>query len=105
MPTDSLVRAVAPILTALALGVACGATASGQTEAESLSTSFRKAARRVLPALVTVRPLGVAVPNPLNPLPPGGLLPPGPRGPLPDGPAEEGGSGVVIDADKGYILT
>ncbi|MEJ7637195.1 MAG: trypsin-like peptidase domain-containing protein [Singulisphaera sp.] len=80
------------------------ASAFGQGEAETLSASFRKAARRVLPAVVTVRPIGVA--SPFEALP-------GPRpfggGPGEFGPdlprREPGGSGLIIDAAKGYVLT
>ena len=43
---------------------ASAAEARGQAEAEGLSASFRKASRRVLPAVVTVRPIGV--PNPFD---------------------------------------
>ncbi|GAC1471315.1 MAG: Do family serine endopeptidase [Isosphaeraceae bacterium] len=85
--------------------------------AESLSASFRDAARKVLPAVVTVRPIGVArvvrgfgpgfrvhpAPAPASdpfvsiaPLPPMDGFPPGETG---------GGSGVIIDAEKGYVLT
>ncbi len=84
-------------------GVLCS-PAPGQAEAEGLSASFRKASRRVLPAVVTVRPVGV--PNPFE------------VGPRPDrdpfgnptstgrpAPREPGGSGVVIDAAKGLVLT
>lgn len=93
------------ILTLSALGFwALGTVpAAGQGEAEALSASFRKAARRVLPAVVTVRPLGI--PNPFEAMP-GGPLRPGPRGLVPDLPrGEAGGSGVVIDAEKGFVLT
>jgi serine protease Do len=83
------------------------AWAFGQVEAEALSASFRKAVRRVLPAVVTVQAVGVA---PLvNPLP--GFRPFGGAGPDAVVPpfarprSEPGGSGVVIDADKGYVLT
>ena len=68
-------------------------TALGQGEAETLSTSFRKSARRVLPAVVTVRPQGVPSPFP-------GIMNPVSR---PD--REPNGSGVVIDASKGFVLT
>jgi serine protease Do len=72
---------------ALALS-ATGPTARGQGEAEGLSTSFRKAARRVLPAVATVRS-ELAAP------------------PLGAAPAilSAGGSGVVIDAAQGLVLT
>ncbi|HMB08772.1 MAG TPA: trypsin-like peptidase domain-containing protein [Isosphaeraceae bacterium] len=100
MPSSSHRRTVA-VLALLGLGAI---PASGQGEAESLSASFRKAAKRVLPAVVTVRPVGA--PRPLD-TPPGrgpGLFGPGPLGPgMP--PSGSGGSGVVIDAEKGYVLT
>ncbi len=67
-----------------------------QTEAEGLSASFRKAARRVLPAVVSVRTFDK-------------LATPGDP-PLTDETAgrsrrESGGSGVVIDAPRGLVLT
>jgi len=78
-------------------------TARGQVEAEGLSASFRKAARRALPAVVTVRPTGV--PNPFEPAP-GIVVAPfaaDPNNPRP--PRDAGGSGVVIDAARGLVLT
>ncbi len=104
MPSAFRVRVVglAALCSTLALGPG---PASGQGEAETLSASFRKAARRVLPAVVTVRPIGVTGPF---------EMPPGPRpfgggGPGEIGPdfprREPGGSGVIIDAAKGYVLT
>ena len=74
----------------------------GQAEAEGLSASFRKASRRVLPAVVTVRPVGA--PNPFD-LPP--VVPANPFDPQPGrtAPRESGGSGVVIDAARGLVLT
>ena len=87
------------------------------TEAEALSASFRKASRKVLPAVITVRAAGaVEVDVDLRGLPipdfvplPGGRLFSGRFGMPGSGagsaPSEGGGSGVVIDADKGYILT
>jgi serine protease Do len=73
----------------------------GQTEAEGLSASFKKAARRVLPAVVTVRPIGApnqfALSNvQVNPFDPT---------PNRTAPREPGGSGVVIDAARGLVLT
>ncbi len=76
----------------------------GQTEAESLSASFRKASRKVLPAVVTVKPIGV--PNPLEGLPRVNVDPYG-LNQAPPKPAsrEPSGSGLVIDAAKGLVLT
>jgi len=71
----------------------------GQAEAEGLSASFRQAARRALPAVVTVRPIGV--PNPFEPAP-GIIFGPAPPRPAPREPA---GSGVVIDSGRGLVLT
>jgi serine protease Do len=74
-----------------------------ENEAESLSASFRKAAKRVLPTVVTVRPDGGR-----GRFGGGGFRPeteflPGPGpGPAPEG---SGASGVVIDAAKGLVLT
>jgi hypothetical protein len=66
-------------------GFACVATGSvaalAQTQAESLSASFRKALERAGSAVVAVRPVGVMAPNIPVPLPnvgsfrPGELLP------------------------------
>jgi S1-C subfamily serine protease len=75
--------------------------AFGQGEAETLSASFRKASKQVLPAVVTVRPVGG--PRPFEgPDARGRVLPPRLPG-MP--PPESGGSGVVINAEKGYVLT
>jgi len=75
--------------------------AQAQTEAEGLSASFRKAAKRVLPAVVTVRPIGAPPPFEIS----GGSVnpfdPPNSR-PVP---REPSGSGVVIDASRGLVLT
>src|SRR4051794_3435452 len=76
----------------------------GGNEAESLSASFRKAARKVLPAVVPVRAEGGAA----RPVPPfAAPFRPDPLWRAPDipPPGEAGGSGVVIDADKGFVLT
>ena len=81
----------------------------GQTQAESLSASFRKAAERAAPAVVAVRPLDpsvlTSVPNsPIGPIRP---VVPTPRLSFRVGDVgyEPVGSGVVIDAKNGYILT
>jgi serine protease Do len=75
--------------------------ALGQTEAEGLSASFRKASRRVLPAVVTVRPIGVPNAFELQGVPPNPFETTTNR----PTPREPGGSGVVIDAARGLILT
>lgn len=74
------------------------ATALAQTEAESLSASFRKAARRVLPAIVTVRTFEKSVmPADTDPFASDEAANRSRR--------ETGGSGVVIDAAHGFVLT
>ncbi len=75
--------------------------ALAQTEAESLSKSFRKAAKSVLPAVVTVRGLGGVAP--IRPVP--GFATAGGLYPDRDGVPDAGGSAVIIDAAKGYVLT
>src|SRR5262245_10277176 len=66
------------------LGIATTSPAAHQDRAEGRSESFRKAARQVAPAVVTVRALGVGDrPFDLDP----------------------GGSGFIIDAARGLVLT
>jgi len=82
----------------------------GQTQAESLSASFRKAAGFVAPSVVAIRPL-----DPAYPVSPGPMAPLGPIRPfeaatrLPFRPGETDrepmGSGVVIDAERGLVVT
>jgi serine protease Do len=78
-------------------------TALAQNQAESLSASFRKAAQRVAPALVGVRPIGGARPLVTVPIPTVGPFRPTdfiPRGVLRNSNEVEGdtiGSGFVID--------
>ena len=83
--------------------------ARGQTDAESLSASFRKAAERVTAAVVSVRPLDPSLLNPVPNSPIGPIRPFGgtPRSSFRVGDAgrEPMGSGVVVDAKNGYILT
>ena len=68
------------------------ATAWAQGEAEALSSRFRQASRQALPSVVTVRPQGV--PTPFD------------RGVDPEGrAAREGGSGVVVEAARGLVVT
>ncbi|WP_422929871.1 trypsin-like peptidase domain-containing protein [Singulisphaera sp. PoT] len=90
--------------------VLCGfgaASAFAQTEAESLSTSFRTAARRVLPGVVSVRTVGglrgFDAPPVIRPFGfgnrdfnPSEMMPKAPQ---------SSGSGFVINASKGFILT
>lgn len=85
----------------LALLLAVGSPCLGQSEAKALSRAFRKAAMPVLPAVVTIRGQGGVAP--VTPLP--GFLAPGVLYPGRDGVPDAGGSGVVIDAARGYILT
>jgi len=101
-------RAFGQRLFLLAVILAGGSAALAQREAESLSASFRKAAERVLPSIVAVRPsglLGLGVPYgvPGRPVLPGELS----GMPVQPGEAERqaGGSGVVVDAARGLILT
>jgi serine protease Do len=103
-------RLLLVLLAAAGLG---GRPAFAQREAESLSASFRKAAERVLPSIVAVHPLGLAEPGFRFPATGGARALPGDllagvsgmrRGMIEPvrGPA---GSGVVIDASRGLILT
>ncbi len=75
--------------------------ARGQTEAQALSASFRNAARPVLPAVVTIRGLGGL--RPIAPLP--GFVDPSNPFPGRDGVPDAGGSGVIVDSARGYIVT
>jgi serine protease Do len=82
--------------------------ALGQRQAETLSASFRKAAEKMLPAVVAVRPVGLmgrGVPSGILGRP---VFPVGPVA-MPGHPGESdqlwGGSGVVVDAARGLILT
>jgi serine protease Do len=107
-------RACRVIIVAIALGsLAIGiADVRGQApdRAASLSTSFRRAATRARGSLVSVR-VADGMPGPMS----NGILRPGRFGPvaLPPqmfdrelgGDVPRGFTGVVIDADKGYILT
>lgn len=109
-PPMNTCRRMIYLPTRIALLVLLGLAPSsvvGQTQAESLADSFRKAVDRAAPAVVAVRPL-----DPTNP----GLLPPigsfrpfdaVPRPPFGIGEMDRdvNGSGVVIDAERGYIVT
>ena len=100
-------RAFGKWLLILAVSLAGASPALAQREAETLSASFRKAAEKMLPSVVAVRPIGLlgrGVPGMLGrPVFPGGL------DDMPGHPGESdrlpGGSGVVVDAARGLILT
>ena len=88
-------RAIVAVGSICTMAGAWSNEAPAQTEAESLSASFRKAAKRVLPAVVTVRPVG----SPSQVAPTASVA-------IERGPKREiGGSGLVIDAAKGLVLT
>ena len=93
----------------LALAVFCHPVLA-QGQADSFSASFRKAAGRVASSLVGIRPLDVSRPIVNVPIPNGGPFRPGdfiPRGVLRrhEVEAEAIGSGFVIDADRGIVVT
>ena len=101
-------RAFDKWLLILAVSLAGASQALAQREAETLSASFRKAAEKMLPSVVAVRPMGLlgrGVPFGMlgRPVFPGGL------DDMPGHPGESdrlpGGSGVVVDAARGLILT
>jgi serine protease Do len=84
--------------------------ARGQTQAESLAVSFRQAADRVAPAVVGVRPLDPTYPLTSAANPPIGPIRPFAVAPhlsfrVGDAESEPMGSGLVVDAKHGYILT
>ena len=85
--------------------------AAAQNQAESLSASFRKAAQRVAPALVGVRPMGVSRPLVSVPIPNVGPFRPTdfiPRGVLRNSNEIEfdtTGSGFIADFDRGIVVT
>lgn len=104
-------RASQALGTSLLLMAVCHTGVSqalAQRQSESLSGSFRKAAEKILPAVVAVRPIGLMargapygiLGRPMFPGGPGGM--PGFPG---DSDQLPGGSGVVVDAARGLILT
>jgi serine protease Do len=88
-----------------------GGLAFGQSPAESLSSSFRKAVDRVRASVVAVRPLDPARPlvpglvPPVGPFRPGELIPRMLPRPTEAETEASSGSGVVIEGDRGHILT
>ena len=101
-------RAFGTWLILLAVCLAGVSPALAQRQAEGLSASFRKAAEKMLPAVVAVRPLGLVgrgAPYGIlgRPVLPGWPVTmqsyPGEADQLP------GGSGVVVDAARGLIVT
>jgi serine protease Do len=101
------------IIAAIALGLLGTAivdvTGMAQDQAASLSSSFRRAASRTRGALVSIRVTEGLLTSPYGPtrtgrFGPAPIVPPMPdRGA--DGDVRSTFSGLVIDADKGYILT
>ncbi len=99
-----VVTAVGAIATALGVAPAFGQVSEGLP-----STGFRKVVERAAPSVVTVRPVGLvevpvvelplAVPDPVR-----ALIPRGARRSRPGEP-ETTGSGVVIDAERGGVVT
>jgi serine protease Do len=106
-----VIRIRADLARAVAIVVLLSIPAAAQNQAESLSASFRKAAQRVAPSLVGVRPLGVSRPLVTVPIPNVGPFRPTdfiPRGVLRNSNEVEGdtiGSGFIVDADRGIVVT
>ena len=101
-------RALGEVVLIAAASFGIAPLVQAQHEAASLSTSFRKAAEKILPAVVAVRPAGVIgrvgpFGMPGRPWFPGGLG--GMPGRAVDAVQQPGGSGIVIDAGRGLILT
>ena len=81
-----------------------------QGQPESLSATFRKAAGRVASSLVSIRPLDASRPIVTVPIPSVGPFRPGdfiPRGVIRSNEVEADaiGSGFLIDADRGIVVT
>lgn len=104
-------RSVAPVIVGLMVAGVAEGQGPGPATPNSLSASFRKAAARARGALVSIRlPDGFSPGNPYLPSRPGrfGAAPIAP--PFFDRQAADGDgrtvfSGLVVDADKGLILT
>ncbi len=97
LPSCPRQRHAAGIALALTLVMTFSGSVNAQDRARELSSSFRDAAKRVLPGVVTIRPQNVGVPAASGAL---GMLMP-----RTIEPSSPGGSGVVIDAARGLILT
>jgi serine protease Do len=105
-----IVRTARDLARVLFVAALMSVPAPAQNQAETLSASFRKASQRVAPSLVGVRPVGVSRPLVKLPIPNVGPFRPGdfiPRGVLrgDEVEAEAIGSGFVIDADRGIVVT
>jgi serine protease Do len=105
-----LVHAARDLGRLLIFAVLVSIPVAAQNQPDSLSASFRRAAERVTPALVGIRPIGVSRPLVTLPIPAVGPFRPGdfiPRGMQRGGEteAETIGSGFVIDADRGIVVT
>jgi serine protease Do len=108
-----LVRTARDLGGVLIVAALMSTPAVAQNQAESLSASFRKASQQVAPALVGIRPIGLARPLVKIPIPAAGPFRPGdfiPRGVLRGNEVESDilgsiGSGLVIDADRGIVVT
>jgi serine protease Do len=103
-------RAIAAIALGLLGTTIVNEPCRGQDQAASLSASFRRAAMRARGALVSIRAVdGVPSYRPYAPTRPGRFGPTPMFPPMPDrasdGDARSVFSGLVVDADKGYILT
>ncbi len=103
-------RAGKALAVALLLIGTAGQSAKAQTQAESLSASFRKAAERARPSVVAVRPADAFAAWPQAGTRELGM--PAPVSPVPrtrfrnsELARVAAGSGIVIDADRGCILT
>jgi serine protease Do len=107
--THTLIRAARNVLIGWVCATFLSIPAQAQSQAESLSASFRKAAQRVSPALVGIRsmsptrPFTVPIPS-IGPFRPGDFIPSVvPPIAIPE--FESNGSGFMIDSDRGYVVT
>ncbi len=106
----TLVRFATGFARCLAISACLSIPSPSHGQPESLSAGFRKAAARVGPALVGIRPVGVTRPIVNVPIPSIGGFRPGdfiPRAVLRGGEvdSESIGSGFLVDADRGIVVT